>query len=93
MKFALMANRCHLGRTILKRVPAVTFSELQIDVNELRGKLEAVAEADVRDAHGEPVTRLPLGNIPAYLYEAVVQDVSSDRESHEAEVEAQRRGP
>lgn len=87
---------CHVVKWLFLNnalVPAVTFSKLQIDVNELRGKLEAVAETDVRDAHGEPVTRLPLENIPTYLYEAVVQDVSSDRVSHEAEVDAQRGGP
>lgn len=72
-------------------MPAVTFSKLQNDINELRGKLEAVAETDVRDAHGDLVTRLPLENIPTYLYEAVIQDMSRDRESHEAEVDAQRR--
>lgn len=70
-------------------MPVAQFSTLQLRVNEARRSLETVTEADIRDAYGEPVPRPSLPAVPTYLYEAVIQDMSTDRESHEAEVDAQ----
>ena len=80
-----------LRGTTLNSMPVATFSKLHLDVNEVRRTLETVTEADIRDAHGEPVPRPSLPNIPPYLYEAVMHDADEDQKSHDAEVDAQRR--
>jgi hypothetical protein len=72
-------------------MPVVGFSKLQLDISKTRRTLETMNEADVRDAHGDPVPRPSLPNIPLYLYEAVIRDVDQDQKSHEAEVDARRR--
>ena len=75
----------------LSSMAVATFSKLDLDGSKLRRRLETVAEADIRDDHGEPVTRPSLLSVPPYLYHAVIHDLDDGQKLHDAEVDAQRR--
>jgi hypothetical protein len=53
-------------------------------------EFQGVAEADIRAAHSEIVSRPALSGVPAYVYEAAVHCQDGDLKAHEAEVETQR---
>ncbi len=50
-----------------------------------------VVEADIREAHGEVISRVALSGVPEYVYEALVRSLDEDQKSIEAEVEEQYR--
>jgi len=69
----------------------MTFSEFDLQVNDVVRRLHLVAEADIRDAHGETSARPSLCGVKGYTYEAAVRSEDEDRMAHDEEIEAQRR--
>jgi hypothetical protein len=69
----------------------VRFIELCLQTESARQYFQAVADADIKSAHGETVNRPAPLDTPAYLYDAVVHDQDSDLKAHEEEIEAQQR--
>ena len=72
-------------------MPSVTFSPFDISLSDVCRKFEAVAQSDIREAHGETVSRPSAADIHVYLYEAAISAQDRDQKDYEEEVAAQMR--
>jgi hypothetical protein len=69
----------------------ITISGLDIQAHEASKHFHQVAEADIRDAHGQTCVRPTPRYFPGYVYEASVRSNDEDQKAYDAEVEAQRQ--
>jgi hypothetical protein len=69
----------------------IRFSSFDVQSANALREFEAVAEADIREAHREASSRPKLTGIPAYIYEAAVHAQDTDQKAHEEEIAAQYR--
>ena len=69
----------------------MTFSDLEIRLSEASLEFDAIAEADIRAAHGEVVDRPGLTGIPEYIYTALMHSSDEDQKAYDAEVASQIR--
>jgi hypothetical protein len=69
----------------------IRFDAFTINLAKAVREFEAVAEADIRDAHGEIASRPSLSGIPEYLYDAAMRAEDADMKAHYEEVAAQQR--
>jgi hypothetical protein len=67
------------------------FSSLDIDICSATSEFEAIAEADIREAHGEIVARPILSGVPEYVYVGSVHSQDEDQKAFAAEIDAQCR--
>ncbi len=68
----------------------ITISKLDIQAWEASQHFHGVAEADIREAHGQPFTRPQPRYFPDYVYIASVHSNDEDQKTLDAEMEAQR---
>lgn len=69
----------------------IRFNSFDVQSADTLREFEAIAEADIRDAHGETDLRRELTGIPPYIYEATVHAQDSDQKAYEEEIAAQYR--
>lgn len=69
----------------------IRISELEVNVARASKEFLRMAEADIREAHGEVVSRPRLSGIPDYIYEALAHNLDEDLKAYEAEVAEQYR--
>jgi hypothetical protein len=69
----------------------IAFSKFDIELHQAGKGVFAVAEADIRSAHGEDVSRPTLSGVPEYLYDALVHSCDEDQKAYDQELDAQYR--
>ena len=68
-----------------------TIRAFDLQIHKIAKHYLAVAEADIRQAHGQEASRPAPLDHPEHLYEAARHSMDEDQKAYDAEIEAQWR--